>query len=239
MIGLIVQARMGSSRLPGKVMKKVRDKPLLYYSINQLKQCKTISKLIIATTTFKEDDIISDFVKSQNVSVFRGDAFDVLERFYNCAKKFQLKIIVRISADSPLIDCNIVDRCVTEFLKNQFDYLSNTIKKINDVWKETYAGFPLGYAVEVFTFEALERAWIEGRKPSDREHVTEYIWHNPQIFRLGNVENLKDDSRFRLVVDYKEDFELVKTIIENFPEEEIFTLEKVIKLIEDKTLARN
>jgi len=80
MIGLIVQARMGSSRLPGKVMKKVRDKPLLYYSINQLKQCKTISKLIIATTTFKEDDIISDFVKSQNVSVFRGDAFDVLER---------------------------------------------------------------------------------------------------------------------------------------------------------------
>lgn len=92
MIGLIVQARMRSSRLPAKVMKKVRDKPLLYYLINQLKQCKTISKLIIATTTLKEDDIISDFVKSQNVSVFRGDVFDVLERFYNCAKKFQLKI---------------------------------------------------------------------------------------------------------------------------------------------------
>ena len=137
MIAIVVQARMGSRRFRGKVMKLIKSKPLLYYLINQLKHYRKVSKLIIATTTFKEDDIISDFIKSQNVSVFRGDAFDVLERFYNCAKKFQLKIIVRISADSPLIDCNIVDRCITEFLKNRFDYLSNTIKKFNYVWKET------------------------------------------------------------------------------------------------------
>ncbi|MEM3172006.1 MAG: glycosyltransferase family protein, partial [Candidatus Nitrosotenuis sp.] len=225
------QARMGSTRLPGKVMMPIKGKPLLYYVINQIKHSKTIPNHIIATTKLQQDDVIANYAKTQNVLVFRGNQEDVLDRYYQCAKQYGIDTIVRISADSPLIDFEIIDLCVNKFRKNGFDYLGNTIEKINDVWKETYNGFPIGFAVEVFTFEALESAWRNAKKPSDREHVTEYIWQNPQIFKLGNITNTENLSNIRLVVDYKSDFELIKKIIEQFEDNEIFTTHKVIELI--------
>ncbi|MEX0596818.1 MAG: hypothetical protein WD512_09975, partial [Candidatus Paceibacterota bacterium] len=132
------------------------------------------------------------------------------------------------SADSPFIDYNIVDRCISKFKESDLDYLSNTINMVNGKWEQNYNGFPLGFAVEVFTFYALRRAWCEGKEPSDREHVTEYIFHNPQIFKLGCVTNPVSVSDMRLVVDYYEDYELVKKIIENFPDDKLFTLEKLV-----------
>jgi spore coat polysaccharide biosynthesis protein SpsF len=227
MIGVIIQARMGSKRLPGKVMMNIRDKPILFYVINQVKQSKLSETIIVATTDLPEDEVISQYAKSSDVNVFCGNSEDVLNRFNECAKKFNLDIIVRISSDSPLIDYTIIDSCIEKFQKNNLDYLSNTIKKINNVWTETYNGFPIGLAVEVFTISALEEASKNSNLTSDREHVTEYFWKNPSNFKIGNFENNADLSNYRLVVDYQTDFEKIKLIIEYFPSDAIFTLKKL------------
>lgn len=227
MISVIIQARMGSSRLPGKVMKKINGKPLLYYIISQVKAAKKVSKIIVATTQLKEDDQIESYVKSIDIDVFRGNDLDVLDRFYHCARKYDLEKIIRLSADSPFIDFNIIDECISKFEEYEVDYLSNTIKKVNDIWKEDNNGFPLGMAVEVFTIRALEKAWLESTKPSDREHVTEYIFHNHSFFKLHSIKNFEDLSDFRFVVDYPEDFELISKIISGYPINELFTLKNL------------
>jgi spore coat polysaccharide biosynthesis protein SpsF len=223
---------MGSTRLPGKVMMSIKNHPLMYYVMNQIKKCEN-TKILVATSTSKKDDLIENYIKKLNFEVFRGNENDVLDRYYQCAKKNSAKIIVRISADSPFIDHKIIKECINKFEKNDFDYLSNTIKKINNVWVEHFNGFPKGYAVEIFQFSALERAWKESFEPSDREHVTEYIWKHPQIFKLGNYENKVDYSNYRLVVDYPNDFKLIKEIIKNFPENTIFSLNNIIKFLEN------
>jgi len=218
---------MGSSRLPGKVMKEIRNKPLLHYMINQVKACTKAPEIIIATTTLKEDEKIVSFGQSIGVKVFRGSNEDVLDRYHSCAKEQQSKVLVRLCADSPFIDYNVLDLCISKFEESNVDYLSNTIKKKNNEWIESNNGFPIGMAVEVFTFDTLERAWREAKKSSDREHVTEYIFHNPSLFRLGNIENHEDLSDLRLVVDYSEDFELITKIITSFGEGELLTIGKL------------
>ena len=227
MIPVIIQARMGSSRLPGKVMKEIRNKSLLFYMINQIKSCKNVSKIIIATTNLEEDKKIVSFAKSQNVDVFCGDSKDVLDRFYQCGKEYESKSFVRLSGDSPFIDPNILDECIHKFEQNNFDYLSNTIKKINTKWKEGNNGYPTGMAVEVFNFEPLRKTWEEATEPTDREHVTEYIFHNPKLFKLSGIENNENLSNLRLVVDYFEDYVLASKIITNFPENTLFTMKKL------------
>lgn len=227
MIPVIIQARMGSSRLPGKVMKEIRNKPLLQYMINQIKSCSNVSKIIIATTNLEEDEIIVSFANSVNIDVFCGSSKDVLDRFYQCGKEHKSKSFVRLSGDSPFIDFNIIDECISKFEQNNFDYLSNTIKKINNNWIEGNNGFPMGMAVEVFNFDSLTKAWKNATKPTDREHVTEYIFHNPLLFRLAGVENDENLSNLRFVVDYFEDLDLISKIITNFPDNELFTMEKL------------
>jgi len=224
---IIIQARMGSTRLPGKVMRKIGNKPMLYYMINQVKASKKANDIVIATTTLKEDDEIVSYAESLGVKVYRGSELDVLDRFYNCMKEQKSKTIIRLCADSPFIDFNIIDDCISKFEKSDVDYLSNTIKKIDGKWIEGKNGFPVGLAVEVFTFDSLVKAWQKGKKPSDREHVTEYIFHNPNDFRLKGITNYEELGDMRLIVDYLEDFELAEKIIENFNEKELFTMEKL------------
>ena len=233
MITAIVQARTGSSRLPGKIMMTVRNKPLLHYVINQALHSKKINKLIIATTKTPQDDQIVRLVKSYNVDVFRGNEEDVLDRYYQCAKKYKADIIVRITSDCPLIDPNLIDKCITEFENNEYDYFSNINKKEGENWVYHLSGFPLGFAVEVFTYATLENAWKNAKKPSEREHVTQYILNNPKSFKMGNIENSSDYSDIRLAVDHKVDFDLVKIVIEHFPVNEIFTLEKIVAFINE------
>jgi len=218
---------MGSKRLPGKVMKKIGSMPMLYYMIKQVKASKKANEIIVATTTLKEDNEIASYAQSLGVKVYRGSELDVLDRFYNCVKEQKSNIIIRLCADSPFIDFNIIDDCISEFEKNDIDYLSNTIKKIDGKWLEGKNGFPVGLAVEVFNFNSLAKAWKNGKKPSDREHVTEYIFHNPDDFRLLGITNNEELGDFRLVIDYKEDFQLAEKIIENFDENELFTMEKL------------
>ena len=206
---------MGSSRLPGKVMMKINGKPLLYYVLNQVKASKYVSRIFVATSTLTQDDEIELYANSQNVEVFRGSETDVLDRFYQCAKKFSLDPIIRISADSPFVGSQIIDQCIENFQKTNVDYLSNVVKYEKTSWKEHHNGFPYGTAVEIFSFSSLEKSWQESMKPSDREHVTEYIINNSEKFRIDSISNFTDQSKFRIAVDTKDDFKQAEHIIMN------------------------
>ncbi len=232
MIVAIIQARFGSTRLPGKILMKINDKPILYYVINQVKHSKKIDNLVVATTNKTQDDQVAKLVDSYGVDVFRGSELDVLDRYYQCAKNYAADIIVRITSDCPLIDPNLIDRCIMEFEKNEYDYISNANKLEDNKWVYTLNGFPLGFGVEVFTFDALETAWKNTKKPSDREHVTQYIPDNPKIFKIGAIENSNNLSDIHLSIDHKVDFDLVKIVIEHFSDDEIFNLEKIISFFE-------
>jgi len=204
-IGCIIQARMGSSRLPGKVlMNSGNGMPLLYYVINQLRHCSKVKNLVIATTTNQEDDEIEKFADNNSVDVFRGKEKDVLDRYFQCAKKYSFSTIVRITADCPLIDPQIVDKVIEQFFSGNYDFATNTLTRT----------FPIGTDVEVFSFSALKRTWESAQLPSEREHVTPYL-RNERNFKIINVQNDKNISSLRLTVDRIEDFELIKQILKN------------------------
>jgi len=228
-IGCIIQARMSSTRLHGKVMLKVENEnTMLDCVINQLQSSKEIKNIVIATTDHKEDDVIVEFVKRRGMKYFRGSKKDVLDRYYQCAKKFNFAEIIRITSDNPLIDYEIADTVVKHFKLNNYDYISN---------RSTFQGFstyPLGYDVEVFTFSALENAWKNAKLPSEREHVTPYFYKNKEIFRQTSIENSEDLSRFRCTVDTKYDLELIQKIYSNIKKRPIL-LSDVIKLLETNT----
>jgi len=219
MIGCIVQARMGSSRLPGKVMKKIGDKFLLDYVLEQLQSSKKIEKLFVATTTLSMDDVICNHLSSKNISFFRGSANDVLDRYVQCAKNFSINTIIRITADNPLIDPNIVDLVIEKFQNANCDYATNCLPRT----------FPYGTEVEIFSFEKLHQVWLNAKKPSEREHVTPYFYNHPELFKIANLENSKNISNLRWTVDRKNDLKLVQTIIEKINHSPIL-LEDILNL---------
>lgn len=228
MISAIIQARTSSQRLPGKIFKKITGKSLIWHLINRLRHSKYLEKIIIATTFKKKDKKIVKFAQKQKLEFYTGSENDVLDRFYKAAKKFNAEIIVRVTSDCPLIDPAVVDLVIQKYLKNKkvADYVANC---------HPNASFPDGIDVEVFSFKTLEKAWKEAKKPSEREHVTSYIWNNPQKFKLLSVNNYQDFSKLKLSVDYKEDFLLVKKIFEAlYKKNKIFTLKEILEF-----LARN
>lgn len=215
---------MGSSRLPGKAMQKINDNDtILAYVIKQLKSAKKIEKILVATTNLKEDDVICDYLQTQNIEFFRGSSEDVLDRFYNCAKEFSIDTIVRITADNPLIDPNIVDLIIEQYKNNGCDYATNTLHRT----------FPYGTEVEVFSFEALEKAWKNARKPSEREHVTPFIRNPLNGFKIFNVKHKVNLSHLRYTVDRIEDLELVRELTKNIHERPIL-LENIVDLYKNK-----
>ena len=202
-IGCIVQARIGSSRLPGKVMMDIeKDKPVLYYVISQLQYCKLIDKLIVATTTLVEDDKIVKYCNELCVDSYRGSPQNVLDRYYQCAKKFSISTIVRIPSDKPLIDPEIVDSIIDKFTLNAYDYVINFSPPT----------FPSGTEVEIFSFKTLETAWKNAELPSEKEHVTSYIDNHKEKFKIFNVTLPEDLSCYRWAVDRIEDLMLVRNI---------------------------
>ena len=223
MIGCIIQARMGSSRLPGKVlMKSGNGMPLLYHVINQLRHCSKVKNLVIATTTNQEDDEIEKFADNNSVNVFRGSEKDVLDRYFQCAKKYSFSTIVRITSDCPLIDPQIVDKVIERFFSGNYDYATNTLIRT----------FPIGTDAEVFSFSALETAWKNAQLPSEREHVTPHL-RNKGNFKTINVENDTNISNLRLTVDRIEDFELINEILNNLSINPIH-LENILELFSRK-----
>ena len=224
---IICQARYGSTRLPGKVLLNILDKPLLWYVIKRLELVKTPCEIIIATVDSEENKHIIEFAKNMNLKYFAGSEQDVLDRYYQAAKKFNGDIIVRITSDCPLSDPQIIDRALEIFLEGDYDYVCN-------VEPPTY---PDGFDVEVFSFSALESVWREEKDIAIREHVTFHIRldmrNNHGNFKTFNFENDKDYNDYRLTVDTKEDFELVSIIIKEFHDLwDKFTMEDVIKFIE-------
>ena len=225
MLGCIIQARMSSTRLPGKVMIKIdMENTILDCVINQLQDSKEIKNIVIATTDQKEDDVIVEFLQKRKMKYFRGSEKDVLDRYYQCAKKFNFSKIIRITSDNPLIDYEIADMVVKHFKSNNYDYITTDLPL--DTFHRTY---PLGYAVEVFTFSALENAWKNAKLLSEREHVTPYFYKNKEIFRQTSIKNSEDLSRFRCTVDTKYDLELIQKIYLNIKKRPIL-LSDVIKL---------
>lgn len=230
----IIQARMGSSRLPEKVLLKINEKPMLYYVLKQTKSSKYVDDVIIATSTNSDDDPIIKFCKENNIKYFRGSEENVLDRYYQCAKKYNLDPIIRITSDCPLIDPNVIDLVFSKFENNTFDYVSNNIAKINGKWFDSECNFPQGMTVEISTFYALEKAWKEAKKPSEYEHVFPYIQFNPEIFKIQNVTYFEDLSNIRCTVDRKEDLEFVQEIYKRIPKNINYVKIKDIKEIINK-----
>ena len=225
MIAAIIQARMGSSRLPGKIMLSACGKSLLYHLLERVKKSKKLEKIIIATTTEPEDDVIVNFCKSEKIDFFRGSKNDVLSRYYETAKKFSVDIIVRLTSDTPLIDPNVIDKVISAYENEHSDYVSNFFPL-----PRTY---PEGYNVEVFPFKILEKTNFEATKPSDREHVTTYISMQPNLFKIFRVDNETDYSKYRFTLDYEDDYKLIKKIYEILYEKTpFFSLNDIVSLVE-------
>jgi len=222
MIGCIIQARMKSQRLPGKVMMDVEENnPLLNSVISQIKFSKLAEKLIIATSDSKEDDIISIFSQKNHIDYFRGSESDVLDRYYHCAKNFSISTIIRIPSDKPLIDPFLVDSIIDFFNSNSFDYVTTFLPPT----------FPSGTEVEIFSFSALENAWKNAELPSEREHVTPFFYNNKDKFKIFNYENKEDLSKFRYAVDKSEDLELVRILMSRIKKRPI-TMNDIMKQFE-------
>jgi len=204
-VGCIIQARMGSTRLPGKAMMSVQNqKPVLYFVIKQLQECKLIDKIIIATTTNDEDSQIVNYSKNLGIDYFRGSAKDVLDRYYQCAKEYSISTIVRIPSDKPLIDPEVVDNVISTFNNNSYDYVTNFLSNPT---------FPSGEEVEVFSMNGLKKVWKEAILPSEREHVTPYFSNHEDKFEITHVENSENLSHLRCAIDRMEDLELVRLIV--------------------------
>jgi spore coat polysaccharide biosynthesis protein SpsF len=228
----IIQARMSSSRLPKKVLKKIKKKPMLYYVIKQVLASSTIDEVIIATTKEKIDDVIEDYCKQNKIKVFRGSKLDLLDRYYKCAKKYHCDPIIRITSDCPLIDPKVIDKVCKKFGKNLFDYVANNFEKIHNEWNNSTCNYPQGMTVEISSFKALEKAWYEAKKPSEREHVFPYIQFNPKLFSVSNIKMRKDLSYIRCTVDKLNDLKFVKIIYEKSMNVKIITIKDILNIIE-------
>ena len=227
-IAVIVQARITSTRLPGKVLMKIKKKQMLWHVINRLKLSKKINEIILAISNRKDDDILEEFAKKNNIKYFRGSRDNVLLRYYGAAKKFQPDIIVRITSDCPLIDPGIIDLVIKRHIKTKADYTSNVFKRT----------FPRGLDVEVFNFEVLEKICKKTSKKYEKEHVTPYIYEHPKVFKLQNLEAKSIFRRpdLRLTVDTKEDMKLIKKIYNYLYKDhmQIFYIDEVIELFNKK-----
>lgn len=205
----IIQARMGSSRLPGKVMQQLGQfkQPLIGLLIKRLKKAEAIDEIILATSTNKENDPLCDYVNSLGYSVFRGDEVNVLERFYQAAKAHKGETIIRITGDSPLIDGQICDELINFHIKQNADYSYLSER------------FCEGVDCEVINMSSLAQINQEATKPSEREHVTLYAYNHPDKFDCHMLENNTDDSQFRFTVDNTEDAQVVEHIVNYFEDE--------------------
>lgn len=202
MILTIIQARSSSSRLPNKVIRQLLGKPMLFRQIERIQRAQLVERIVVATSLDSSDDLLFRLCKDHAIDCWRGNLNDVLDRFYHAAKIFKADHIVRLTGDCPLVDPELIDKVISEHLRFGCDYTSNIL----DI------SYPDGLDVEVFKFSALEKAWIQASSGSEREHVTPFIYDNPDKFTLHSVKSTEDLSCLRLTVDNLEDFNLVEKI---------------------------
>lgn len=225
----IVQARLGSSRLPGKTLAIIEGQPLLAWILTRVQASKTIDELILATTTEPEDNVLLQFAQSFGIRAYAGSRDDVLDRFYQAAKFAHADFIVRITADDPFKDPDIIDLVVSRLHAADADYASNAMTP----------SYPEGLDVEVFSFESLKRAWHDALLASEREHVTPYIWKNRKLFRLVDVRNPIDLSHLRWTLDYEEDLTFAREIYARLAPRGIFLMNDILQILEAEPALAN
>lgn len=223
---VIMQARTNSSRLKGKVLRELKGKTILEHDIERINQAKEVDGIIIATTERVEDEQIVAVAKKCGVEYFRGSENDVLSRYYYAAKQFQVKHIIRITSDCPLVDPFIIDEVIQCYKKENVDIMTNVP---NEWEKMTY---PRGLDLEIFPFEWLEKAFLEADSPYDREHVSPFIYDNAKKRYYYKYD--KDYSQYRWTLDTKEDWEVIEKIYEHFYHgKHDFYFEDIVRYMEE------
>lgn len=203
----IVQARMGSTRLPGKVLRPILGHPMLWHIVQRVRKAPGVTEVVVATGDRSSDDAVAEMCRSSGIAVFRGNESDVLDRFYQAARQFQGDPLLRITGDCPFADPELIGRVLAVYQSGSYDHVGVATGAGAIYLKE--ARFPDGLDAECFSLAALERAWREATDPRDREHVTPYIWRNKHLFRCGHVFSEQDLSNLRWTVDNEVDFRVV------------------------------
>lgn len=204
----IVQARMSSSRLPGKVMKKICGRPMLQWVVQRARRASCINQLAVAITTDSADDILESYCREHAIEVFRGSPADVLDRFVQAGRKLFADVIVRLTADCPLIDPGVIEQTFHAFTESNVDFAAN---RLPPPYKRT---FPIGLDVEIVAMAALEKAWREAAELYQREHVMPYIYQHPDLFKTRIIDHAQDYGMYRWTVDTAEDLLFIRTIAE-------------------------
>ncbi|KKU07742.1 MAG: Polysaccharide biosynthesis protein [Candidatus Magasanikbacteria bacterium GW2011_GWA2_45_39] len=227
-ITVFVQARTGSTRLPGKVMNKIIGKEVLLYHIARIRLAKTIHEVVVITTVNSADDMIVALCEQNGIKYYRGSESDLLDRHYQAAKQYGANFVIKIPSDSPLTDPKVIDTVVGLWKDNQdkYDYVSNYHPPT----------FPDGLDVEGCPFTILEIAWKEAKKSHEREHTFPFIWDQPERFRIGNILNPHGDMfmTHRWTLDYAEDFDFMKAVFEHFKDKPDFSMEDVLQLLKEQ-----
>lgn len=218
----IIQGRMSSSRLPGKILMEVGGQPMLAQVVDRVRMAQNVGEVIVATTTDPSDDPAAEWCAAHNIPCERGSLYDVLDRFYQAARTHHADVIVRITADCPLVDPVVIDRVVQAFYATRADFAAN---RLPPPWKRTY---PIGLDVEVCSFAALERAWTEAKEPHQREHVMPYLYDTPGRFHVHVINADGDYGSLRWTVDTSEDLELIRKLYEFLGDRRDFTWQDVL-----------
>ncbi|MCB9558319.1 MAG: glycosyltransferase family protein [Deltaproteobacteria bacterium] len=228
---VVVQARTGSSRLPGKVLMPLSGEPLLLRMVERVGAAHTPSQVVVATTTDASDDPVAELCRSHQIACFRGHPTDLLDRHYRAAQAFGADVVVKIPSDCPLIDPAVIDRVIGHYLANAaaVDFVSNLHP----------ATYPDGNDVEVMPLAVLETAHREATRALEREHTTPFIWEQPTRFRLANVEwelGLDYSMSHRFTIDYAEDYEMIRAVYEALYRSDAapFSLGDILALLEER-----
>ena len=238
----IIQARFSASRLPGKVLREIAGEPMLVHVVERTLSSKMVDDVVIATTTESSDDVVVELCKTRSYPTYRGSQHDVLDRYYQAARQHNTDVIVRITADCPVIDPAVIDKTVNAFLgRSETDFSKPgkttdfphdfAANRLPPPWGRTY---PIGLDTEVCSFDGLKLAWNEARLPHQREHVMPFFYEQPERFRILHVTHEPDYGNLRWTVDTPEDLDLVRQIFDNFPGCTDFSWLEILDLFEQK-----
>ena len=224
----IIQARMSSTRLPGKVLKLLAGKPVLEHVVRRVQQSKHVNKVVVATSVDESDNLIENWSKQNNIDCYRGSLNDVLDRFYQAAKLYNAKNILRITADCPALDYEILDEVIERHINGRFDYYG------------LIGEFPDGLDCTMISFNALSNAWENSKLDSEREHVGPYIEKHPELFKLGGYEKFKNLNHLRWTLDEPNDYDFLKIVFDElYKINNYFGYELILSLIKQKPYLNN
>ncbi len=236
----IIQGRMSSSRLPGKILADIAGQPMLQRVFLRTSRAATVTETIFATTTDPSDDPVAEYCDFSGIPFTRGSLYDVLDRYYQTAKQANADVVVRVTADCPVMDPTLIDDVVSTLLNSQYDFACN---RLPPPWHRTY---PIGLDVEACTFHVLEKAWRDGREPQHREHAMPYLYEgvelsvvsrqlsegvSPRGFRIALLNNSTNFGDYRWTVDTPEDLEFMRQVYRRFDSRDDFTWKEVLELV--------